>query len=159
MCIIRVSEERQRKEKQEYFKRWRHQSFQNLMRTMKLHIPKIPHMKNSEIHTDIPETNCQNPNAKTKRSKNRITMYKRSSIRWIANFPSGIIETRGNGEGTLKVKTEKSFKQELCIQQDNSLKLNKKKIEKHKIYEDWECFHYQTWTIKNIKVLHTETLE
>ena len=69
------------------------------------------------------------------------------------------METRGNGEGTLKVQKEKSFKQELCIQQDNSLKLNKKKkIENHK-YKDWECFHYQTWTIKNIKVLHTETLE
>ena len=62
-----------------------------------------------------------------KEVKRELPCTKGSSIRLIADFPSEIMETRGNGEGTLKVQKEKSFKQELCIQQDNSLKLNKKK--------------------------------
>ena len=54
---------------------------------------------------------------------------------------------------------KKIFQTRIVYQVRRFFKTEQKKIEKHKIYKDWEYFHYQNCTIKNIKVLHTETLE
>lgn len=53
----------------------------------------------------------------------------------------------------------KSFKQRIVYPVRRFFKNWTKKIEKHKTYKDWDYFHYQTLHNKNIKVLHTETLE
>lgn len=69
------------------------------MKTMKLHIQKLPSMKNSEIHTYTHQRQTvKNQMQRVLKEVKRLTIHKGSSVKLTASFPSEIMETRGNGK-------------------------------------------------------------